>query len=83
MNFSKPKFWDINKISLFSLLLFPISLLIRLIILLKIFFSKKVTPPVPTICIGNIYLGGTGKTPLSIEIFSILSSIIIFLLYIE
>ena len=72
MNFSKPKFWDINKISLFSLLLFPISLLIRLIILLKIFFSKKVTPPVPTICIGNIYLGGTGKTPLSIEIFSIL-----------
>ena len=72
MNFSKPKFWDINKISLFSLLLFPISLLIRLLILLKIFFSKKVTPPVPTICIGNIYLGGTGKTPLSIEIFSIL-----------
>ena len=28
----------------------------------------------PIICIGNLEVGGTGKTPLSIEIYSILST---------
>ena len=30
---------------------------------------------IPVICVGNIYLGGTGKTPLCIEIFSILKDL--------
>jgi tetraacyldisaccharide 4'-kinase len=30
---------------------------------------------IPIICVGNIYLGGTGKTPLCIEIFSILKNL--------
>ena len=75
MNFFKPKFWDKNQISLFSILLFPISLLIKLLIFLKQILTKSNQSDVPVICVGNIYLGGTGKTPLCIEIFSILKNL--------
>ena len=75
MNFFKPKFWDKNQISIFSVFLFPISLLIKLINLLKYHLVKTNQNPIPTICVGNIYLGGTGKTPLCIEIFSILKNL--------
>ena len=75
MNFFKPKFWDKTKISLFSLLLFPITLIIKLLILLKPFLTKRHQCSIPVICVGNIYLGGTGKTPMSIEIYSILKSL--------
>jgi len=75
MNFFKPKFWDKTNISFFSVLLFPISLIIKLLIFFKLFFIKGNRCSVPVICVGNIYLGGTGKTPLSIEIYSILKSL--------
>ena len=29
---------------------------------------------IPIICVGNIYIGGTGKTPLASEIYKIISS---------
>lgn len=65
MNLKKPKFWD-KKNSIFALLLFPITL----IVLIIIFFKKKFTSikdfKIPIICVGNIYIGGTGKTPTSI-----------------
>ena len=75
MNFFKPKFWDKNQISLFSILLFPIALLIKLLNFFKNSFTKKHKCSIPVICVGNIYIGGTGKTPLCIEIFSILKKI--------
>ena len=75
MNFFKPKFWDKNQISVFAFLLFPVALLIKLLASLKKFFTKKHKFSIPIICVGNIYLGGTGKTPLSIEIFSILKNL--------
>ena len=75
MNFFKPKFWDKNKISFFSVLLFPASLLIKVLSLLKRFMVKTHQSSIPIICVGNIYLGGTGKTPLCIEIFSILKNL--------
>ena len=75
MNFFKPKFWDKNKISFFSILLFPISLLIKVLNLFKRFVIKTNQSSIPIICVGNIYLGGTGKTPLCIEIFSILKNL--------
>ena len=75
MNFFKPKFWDKTEFSLFSLLLYPITLIIKLFTLLKTFLTKKNQCSIPVICVGNIYLGGTGKTPLSIEIYSILKDL--------
>ena len=75
MNLFKPKFWDKNQISFFSVLLFPITLLIKFLVFFKASLTKKYESPIPIICVGNIYLGGTGKTPLCIEIFSILKNL--------
>jgi len=75
MNFFKPKFWDKTEISLFSLFLYPIALVIKLLTFLKRLLTKKNQCSIPVICVGNIYLGGTGKTPLSIEIYSILKNL--------
>ena len=75
MNFFKPKFWDKKQVTFFSILLFPISLFIKLLFFLKRYTTKTHQCSIPVICVGNIYLGGTGKTPLCIEIFSILKNL--------
>ena len=72
MNLKKPKFWDYKKPNIYSFLLWPISILIKGINFLKK-KSKKINLKIKTICVGNIYLGGTGKTSLSIKINSILN----------
>ena len=72
MNLKKPKFWDYKKPNTLAYLLLPISYLLKIIRLFKI-KSKVKKLKIRTICIGNIYLGGTGKTSLSIKIKEILS----------
>ena len=72
MNLKKPKFWDFKKPSILAYLLLPISYLFKLIRLFKL-ESKIKKSKIKTICVGNIYLGGTGKTSLSIKINEILS----------
>ena len=67
MKFLKPKFWD-SKISLLVFLLIPISFLFLSIANIKRYLVSKRVFKIPIICIGNIYVGGTGKTPLSIKI---------------
>ena len=72
MNLKKPKFWDYKKPNIYSYLLIPIAKFLQLISNLK----KKSNPKkfkIKTICIGNIYLGGTGKTSLAIKINKILN----------
>ena len=73
MYFIKPKFWDKKKNSFLSILLYPISIIYFLTNILrkKIFLAEKFK--IPIICIGNIYIGGTGKTSTAIEIFKILN----------
>ncbi len=64
MKFNKPKFWDKRNFNLISLLLLPLSL----ICIIKNYYEnskiKKNYYDFRTICVGNIYIGGTGKTPL-------------------
>ncbi len=72
MNLKKPSFWDLATPNIFAYLLYPLSLLIQFI---GIFFriSKPKKFGIKTICIGNIYVGGTGKTSLSLKINKILT----------
>ena len=73
MKLNKPKFWE--KKNIISILLLPLSIAYLLIFSLV----KKITKPkefnIPVLCVGNIYLGGTGKTPLTRKIFNIIKSL--------
>ena len=74
MKLKKPKFWDNSKLSIWSILFFPFSLIYFFLSYIKqLKRSKKFL--VPVVCVGNIYLGGTGKTPLAKEIFKITRSL--------
>ena len=73
MKIKKPKFWDLSKPNIYAYILYPLSLIIKIINFFKTMqVSKKFK--IKTICVGNIYLGGTGKTSLSIKINNILKS---------
>ena len=65
MKIFKPKFWN-SKLNFFSIILLPLSFLFKIMIFIKKIITKEKKFKIPIICIGNIYLGGTGKTPLSI-----------------
>jgi len=65
----KPKFWDKNNIIVF--ILWPLTLITRLVILIKNYKTSHKTN-IKSICVGNIYLGGTGKTQLVIKLNEIL-----------
>ena len=62
MNFKKPKFWDYRKPNIYAYLLFPIALILQLFQKIKITSPTELDLNIKTICVGNIYLGGTGKT---------------------
>jgi len=75
MKFTKPKFWDFQKPNIYAYLLLPFTLPVRLNNFLSNQKSKMKPNEVKTICVGNIYLGGTGKTPSVIKLFEILKKI--------
>ena len=75
MKLKKPKFWDVSKPNFISYLLIPFTLPIILRNFLLKFLKKEKSSKSKTVCVGNIYLGGTGKTQLSIKIYEILKKI--------
>ena len=74
MKIFKPKFWH-KKNTLISFLLLPLSFFFQVLIYIQKVLKKKEKFSIPVICVGNIYLGGTGKTPLCIELVKILKEL--------
>ena len=73
MNLKKPKFWDYKKPNIYSYILFPLSIFVQIIHFLKTKLNKQKKFKIRTVCVGNIYIGGTGKTSLSLKINEILN----------
>jgi len=65
-----PQFWQNNNI--ISTLLLPFSWLYLLLFLLKQLFNNPSIIKTPSICIGNLIAGGSGKTPVALAIGKIL-----------
>ena len=67
-----PKFWYKNKISIFAIMLLPLSL----VWIIGTFFIKKFVRPlrskIPVIAVGSAIIGGSGKTPSVIYVCEIL-----------
>jgi tetraacyldisaccharide 4'-kinase len=76
MKLKKPKFWDYQKPNFLSYILLPLTfpiLINNFLLNLKKDIKGNTKPK--KICIGNIYIGGTAKTPLAIKIYQILNNL--------
>ena len=67
-----PKFWYQKKDTFLSRSLYPLSLLFRFGTKVRNIISKSKKSPLPIICVGNIVVGGAGKTPVSLKIGKVL-----------
>ena len=70
MKLIKPSFWQNSNFCNFTL-----SIFFDHILLIIEKFSKQNDFKIKIICVGNIYIGGTGKTTLAIEIYKLLKKI--------
>ena len=75
MKLIKPKFWDLKKPNILAYLLKPFTLILIINNFLLSLKKKNKYKGIKSICIGNIYVGGTGKTPSSIKIYKILQKL--------
>ena len=71
MKLNKPKFWDYKKLNFLGILLLPLTFPIIINNFILKIRTKKKSSKIKSICVGNIYIGGTGKTPLTIELYKI------------
>ena len=72
MNFKKPLFWNLKEPNFFSYLLIPFTIPFMINNFLLKIKKKNKFSKIKSICVGNIYLGGTGKTPLTIKLYEII-----------
>jgi tetraacyldisaccharide 4'-kinase len=70
MRFKAPKFW--HEITLVAIMLLPLSLIYYVVFLLKKITAKPYKSKIPVICIGNVNVGGVGKTQVALLINNIL-----------
>tara|TARA_B100000686_G_C16700785_1_gene923241 strand:+ start:521 stop:1486 length:966 start_codon:yes stop_codon:yes gene_type:complete len=61
-----PKFWEKNNI--LSLILTPLSFSYELLYKLRKILTKPTQLNIPVVCIGNITVGGAGKTPTAMTV---------------
>ena len=74
MKFKKPSFWDLKKPNFLSNILYPLSVITKINNLIISSKNKKKYKKPKTICVGNIYVGGTGKTPATIKLYTMLKN---------
>ena len=74
MNIKKPIFWDKKEPNFLSYILYPATFLIKINNIFSKYFPKKKFNKIKSICVGNIYLGGTGKTPTTLKLYQILKA---------
>ena len=69
-----PKFWYKNDLSsyLLALILYPLSIIWMIISFIKKNFNKSYKSKLKVICVGNLNIGGAGKTPFTIYTYKIL-----------
>ena len=72
MILKKPKFWDLRKSNFLAYLLYPFTIFVKINNIISSFVPKKKFPEIKTLCVGNIYVGGTGKTPTTLFLYSLL-----------
>ncbi len=75
MKFRKPHFWDFKKPNFLSNILILFTFIIKINNFLFRFKNLEKFKNIKTICVGNIYIGGTGKTPTTIKLYEMLKSL--------
>ena len=69
----QPKFWKTKNI--ISHLLIPMSLIFLFLGKIKNLFEKNYKSKIPVICVGNITIGGSGKTTTVLYIANLLNKL--------
>ena len=69
----QPKFWKTKNIT--SHLLMPLSVIFLFLGKIKNLFEKNYKSKIPVICVGNITIGGSGKTPTVLYIANLLNKL--------
>ncbi len=72
MILKKPKFWDFKKPNFFAYLLYPFTIFVKINNIISSLLPKKKFTEIKTLCVGNLYIGGTGKTPTSLFLYNLL-----------
>ena len=75
MIFKKPKFWDLKKPNFLAYLLYPFTIFVKINNIISSLIQRKKFSEIKTICVGNLYIGGTGKTPTSLFLYNLLKKI--------